>query len=83
VLQTLTSLNLECNNFGDEGAKHLSIALRSNKVRKYYFDMFYVNISSLMQTLTSLNLNYNGIEVEGIGCLSDALQLNTVRKPFV
>ncbi len=39
-IQTLTSLDLSENEIGDEGARHLSVALQSNKVRKVFFWCF-------------------------------------------
>ena len=49
ALQTLTELNLHCNQIGDEGAQHLAVALESNKVRQTRSCLIsHIRLSSLL-----------------------------------
>jgi hypothetical protein len=67
----------------DEGARHLSIGLQSNTVRKLVFvDLFQINVYFSIQSLTTLDLSCNKIEIRGAEQLSKAIQSNTVEILF-
>jgi len=78
--QTLTTLNLERNEIGAEGAQAIAQALEKNQVREIF--RFFISISQLFylsQTLTALHLGWNGIGAEGAQAIAQALERNQVR----
>jgi hypothetical protein len=81
--QTLTTLNLEANQIGVQGAQYLSDALHHNKVRQRIpSSLSHPAVSYFAQTLITLNLNYNEVGDQGAKHLSDALWHNKVRQSF-
>ena len=68
-------MNIERNNIGDKGAKHLADALITNNVSVMLFHIF---AHRNMQTLTELDLHENHISAEGAQYFMDALKNNTV-----
>jgi len=66
-MQTLVTLNLSHNQFGDEGGKAIGQGLQTNKVTQtmILFNFYHIHLSLFIQTLTTLNLNWNEIGVEG------------------
>ena len=78
--KTLTTLGLDRNSIGDERAKHLGDALKTNHVSPQLSSLFHSRLSHPSQTLTTLNLYGNSIDDEGAKHLSDALRTNQVSR---
>ena len=77
--QTLTVLNLESNRIGNDGAKHLADALRTNAVNfilSLHLSRLYPHFST--QTIVALNLRLNKITAEGVRHLAETLRNNMV-----
>ena len=77
-------MNFSRNQIGNEGARHLSIALRSNRVRKKILLIQPQTVAfDVLQTLTTLDLSRNQIGIEGVQHLSNAVESNEVSHIFV
>ena len=77
--QILTTLDLEGNSIGTEGAEHLVNALQQNQVTSLtllYLSVNYVSNISL-QTLTSLSLKANAIGYDISRRIDQMLNNNT------
>ncbi len=77
--QTLTSLDLQQNQIGDEGVQYLTDALKNNQV-SFFFFLFFSRFDShfFIQTLNTLILAKNQIEEKGAEYLANVLENNTV-----
>ena len=83
LTQTLTTLNLERNEIGDEGAQHLARALKVNRVRLDFSTSRHSSAIFISHRhCTTLHLAVNEIGEEGAQHLASALQVNTVRLDF-
>ena len=82
LTQTLTSLNLQHNTIGADGARHLADTLKTNTVNIIFIFSLHLHLFLITQVLTILNLEDNGIGDNGMQYLGDALKTNTVNIVF-
>jgi len=73
--QTLTTLNISGNLFGDKAVEYIADMLAMNKVYHSFFSFIYF---FCFQTLKEINLHKNQIGNDGIKSLAQALRNNTV-----
>jgi Ran GTPase-activating protein (RanGAP) involved in mRNA processing and transport len=76
---TLTTLSLDNNSIGDEGAKYLADALRENDVISLRHFLIILITHCFIQVLTTLDLRTNDIDTPGAQYLANALIENKVK----
>ena len=77
-MQTLTTLDLQDNNVGDDGGRHLIEALKVSQVMWFPWSTLHLHALRPLQTLITLDLQRNDIGTDGARHVAETLKVNQV-----